>query len=85
MTLFQLNCATLPPSFALIKHTDAVLLKRDACWLLNHPTAWPTSSLYVLEHDVKALQIPVPTHFVAISDSQWVDLTLNYQQVVNCR
>ncbi len=85
MTLFQLNCVSIPASFCLIKPTDGLLLKRDSCWMLFQQTSWPTSNLFVLEHDVKTLQIEVPAHFVTISDCEWVDLTLKYQQVVNCQ
>lgn len=83
MTLFQLNSPDLHVSMALIKAEDALLLKRDACWLMNQHVVWPTTALYVLDHDVKALNLTVPSHFVPLSDTEWVELTLKYQQVVN--
>lgn len=85
MTLFQLNSVAIPASFCLIKPVDGLLLKRDACWLLYQHRPWPTNTLYVLEHDVKALQIEVPAPWITISDCEWIELTLKYQQVVNCQ
>lgn len=84
MALWQLNSATLPASIALIKPHDAVLLKRDAAYLLLSPLSLPTPLIYVLVDDAAARNVTPPSTVLPIDHNQWVELTLAHQQVIQC-
>lgn len=71
MTQLQLIC----------QPQDAILLRQDAAYLCRQPNvAWPQVALYVLATDVSARQLSVPDTITAISETQWLNLTINAEQ-----
>lgn len=84
LTLFQLNSVTIPAVWDFIQANDAILLKGDACYLVLQQRQWPTTNVFVLATDVQSRGLVLTTDIVALSDQQWVSLTLTYQRVLNC-
>lgn len=85
MALWQLNSVQLPASLSCVKSSDAILLKRDAVYLLQQDCRFNTEHVYVLQHDADARQVAVPSAVQAINEQQWVQLTLTHSQVIQCQ
>lgn len=81
MKLFQFNQPSTP-AWNLVQPNDAVLLKRDAVYLLLQPL--PPCTIFVLESDCQARNLAIPAQVQIINFEKWVQLTLQYQQVINC-
>jgi len=52
-------------------------------YLLLTPSPWPCQVL-VLQQDLMARGLECPQAVKAISDSEWVELTLQASQVISC-
>jgi len=84
MRLFQLTHPTVPALLTLAGAEDCVLLRQDAVYLLLQPQHWPCR-LCVLDHDLQARGLACPAGVQRLSDSQWVELTLQATQVILCQ
>lgn len=83
MILFQYATA-LAPNLAVISTDDVLLFRQDGCYLLLTDTSWPTTQLYALKQDMGDRQLRCPASVTLLSDSQWVELCLQAQQVILC-
>lgn len=83
MRLFQFSSATLPSLWALVQPADHVLLRQDAVYLLLTTQQWPCQ-VFVLQPDLMARGLVCPPTVNVISDTQWVELTLQASQVISC-
>ncbi len=83
MRLFQFCTTTLPSLLSLAQSDDCLLLRQDAVYLLLTPRPWPCQVL-VLQQDLMARGLECPQAVNAISDSEWVELTLQASQVISC-
>lgn len=60
---------------------DAILLRQDAVYLCRRPDLqWPQVALYVLATDASARQLNVPDTITAITETQWLNLTITAEQ-----
>ena len=84
MRLFQLTHPIVPALLSLAGAEDYVLLRQDAVYLLLQPQQWPCQ-LCVLDNDLQARGLICPAEVKRISDSQWVELTLQATQVILCQ
>jgi sulfur relay protein TusB/DsrH len=84
MRLFQLTHPTVPTLLSLASAGDYVLLRQDAVYLLLEPQQWPCQ-LCVLDNDLQARGLACPAEVQRLSDSQWVELTLQATQVILCQ
>ncbi len=84
MRLFQLTQPTVPVLLTLATPADCVLLRQDALYLLLEPHHWPCR-LCVLQSDLQARGLTCPADVQSLTDSQWVELTLQATQVMLCQ
>lgn len=84
MLLYQLTSPDPNSVFNFIGSSDAILLRQDAVYLLRQQRQWPTSQLYVLDKDLLARGVTLRDGFLALTDEQWVALTLTADKVILC-
>lgn len=84
MRLFQLTVPARPALLTLASSDDCILLRQDAVYLLLTAQDWPCR-LCVLEKDLVSRGIANHQHVELISDTQWVELTLQATQVISCQ
>lgn len=83
MRLFQIHQAVLPHLLTLVRPDDMLLLRRDAVYLLLTVQSWPCQ-ISVLQQDLQQRAVACPDSVSVLSDSQWVELTLQASQVISC-
>ena len=81
MRLFQLTQAKLSALLTFATADDYLLLRQDAVYLLLQPQHWPCR-LGVLANDLQARGLVCPADVDKLTDSQWVELTLQATQVI---
>lgn len=73
----------MPALLELAQPDDMLLLRCDAAYLLLSQPDWPCQ-VSVLQQDLIQRGIVCPSSVHAITDTQWVELTLQASQVISC-
>jgi sulfur relay protein TusB/DsrH len=83
MILYQ--CTSVNPQ--LLEHVsadDALMFRQDGVYLLLTERGWPTLRLYASEQDMADRMLKCPASVQLITDTQWVSLCVEAQQVLLC-